>query len=354
MMIQKYRISNEPGVYEAWPDVALTRSGKLLAVFSRCRHHLDRSMTQIMLIESTDRGRSWGRRRSLTESTAGLDYYYNCPRISVLSDGTIAVTVDRVRLGRGGHEPGAASVLIFFSADDGSSWSGPIATPLAGIVPDKLCELASGRWLISAHADGGGGRLCQYLHYSDDRGKSWSPRITVADEPGLQLCEGAFVELSPNVVVCLLRENSMRGEDCRRVISYDGGASWSRAAALPLPGCHRPTPGKLADGRCFVTYRFAQGGINEPGFGKRFQNFMAALIDRESLLACDRAHAWARLIPLDYDRSVNADLGYSGWVQFPDGEIFVVSYIVDDAVDFGQIRGYSLRPDDLELPASGR
>ena len=36
-------------------------------------------------------------------------------------------------------------------------------------------------------------------------------------------------------------------------------------------------------------------------------------------------------MPVDFDRSPVADLGYSGWVQFEDGEIYIVNYIVDDA-----------------------
>jgi sialidase-1 len=46
-----------------------------------------------------------------------------------------------------------------------------------------------------------------------------------------------------------------------------------------------------------------------------------------------------------------SDTGYSGWVQFPDGEIYVVNYIVDDAPK-GQIRGYSLRKEDFLLGSS--
>jgi sialidase-1 len=51
-------------------------------------------------------------------------------------------------------------------------------------------------------------------------------------------------------------------------------------------------------------------------------------------------------MPVDYDRSPNSDLGYSGWVQFDDGEIYIASYIVDD-FPHGQIRGYSLRLEDF-------
>ena len=53
-------------------------------------------------------------------------------------------------------------------------------------------------------------------------------------------------------------------------------------------------------------------------------------------------------MPLDYDRSPVSDTGYSGWVQFDDGEIYVVNYIVDDAPN-GQIRGYSLRLEDFSV-----
>ena len=66
MSIQKFFISRDPVLYEAWPDVALTPGGKLVAVFSECIHHIDRSYTQIMLTESVDRGRTWSPKRPLT------------------------------------------------------------------------------------------------------------------------------------------------------------------------------------------------------------------------------------------------------------------------------------------------
>jgi sialidase-1 len=68
-------------------------------------------------------------------------------------------------------------------------------------------------------------------------------------------------------------------------------------------------------------------------------------------LARTREEAQVRLFPLDYDRSPVSDTGYTGWVQFEDGEIFVVNYIVDDAPR-GQIRGYGFREEDIVLPGS--
>ena len=100
------------------------------------------------------------------------------------------------------------------------------------------------------------------------------------------------------------------------------------------------------DGRVMITFRFMQGG--KGWLGTWTQNFFAAVTDRESLLARAREDAWTRIMPLDYDRSLRSDLGYSGWVQFPDGEIYTVSYIVDDWPR-GQIRGYSFNPDAFAL-----
>jgi sialidase-1 len=53
-------------------------------------------------------------------------------------------------------------------------------------------------------------------------------------------------------------------------------------------------------------------------------------------------------MPVDYDRSPDSDTGYTGWVQFDDGEIYIVNYIMDDAPK-AQIRGYSLKPSDIVL-----
>ena len=89
-----------------------------------------------------------------------------------------------------------------------------------------------------------------------------------------------------------------------------------------------------------------QGGKGWTGWWT--QNLFAALTDEESVLADSRAGAHTRILPIDFDRSPESDTGYSGWVQFEDGEIYIVNYIVDDAPK-GQIRGYSLRMEDLIL-----
>ncbi len=39
---------------------------------------------------------------------------------------------------------------------------------------------------------------------------------------------------------------------------------------------------------------------------------------------------YTRILPIDFDRSLRSDLGYSGCVRFDDGEIYIVNYILDD------------------------
>ena len=345
-MIQKFTVSRDDSIYEAWPDVCLTSSGKLVCVFSQCPYHTDRSTTQIMLTESTDRGRTWTPKRPLTEKTEGYPIY-NCARISELRDGRLVVVVDKLHAPEKSSDPEGCINLLYFSDDDGATWSEPVETAARGIVPDKLLELDSGRWLLAAHyrpPEGGG--LTQRVWYSDDKGETWSDPVILAKREGLNLCEVSILPVRDKLVG-FMRENSAQGWDCFKAISEDEGETWGEVIALPLPGCHRPVSGRLQDGRIMVTYRFMQGGAG--GFGKKQQNFFSAVLNEDSVLAPTRHEAWARIMPIDYDRSPKSDTGYSGWVQFDDGEIYIVTYIVDDA-PAAQIRGYSLRPEAFVLP----
>jgi hypothetical protein len=353
-MVEKFLISRDDSLYHAWPDVTIAPEGALLCVFTECTHHGDRSYTRIMLCRSTDRGRTWSGKQPITEPLRGrppADPYWNCARIGTLSDGSIYVLVDRIQ-GREQQHTGRQETLMLLSPDAGRSWSAPAVLPMHGIVPDRLIELKrgrhAGRWVISCHAnlptgDGQPGWF-QRCWLSDDRGRTWSEPVVIAHRPDLQLCEGSVCELPGGELVCLMRENSWRGLDAFKSVSRDGGKTWSPPVEFPLPGCHRPVVTMLHSGEALITYRFAQGGKGWVGWYT--QNTMAALASVESLLAERRADAQTRILPLDFDRSPQSDGGYTGAVQFDDGEIYVVNYIVDDAPK-GQIRGYALRRSDF-------
>ncbi|MCD6519140.1 MAG: exo-alpha-sialidase [Anaerolineae bacterium] len=356
-MIQKFTVARDDEIYEAFPDVALTHGGRLVCVFAECTHHVDRSYTCIMYTVSEDRGRTWAPKRPLTEPLHGdprRDPYWNCPRISTLSDGRLVVVVDRIA-GRNEGVGGEQSNWLWFSADEGESWEGPYETPIYGIVPDRVVELRQGpyrgRWLVSAHTvlqTPQGPLWAERCWASDDAGQTWRGPFTIASERGLLLCEGSALELPGGELVCFLRENSGQGLDAFKALSYDGGEHWEGPYRMPMPACHRPVAGMLQSGRVMITHRYMQGGSR--GMGWRTQNLFAALTDVPSCLAREREQAHTRILPLDYDRSPASDTGYSGWVQFPDGELYVVNYLLDDAPK-AYIRGYALREEDFLLEA---
>ena len=211
--------------------------------------------------------------------------------------------------------------------------------PITGIVPDKITELDSGRIIVSAHFfSAKTHKLEQYLVYSDDGMKTWSEQITVASHPDLNLCEVSILQ-HEGVLVAFLRENSGKGYDVYKTISYDEGETWSELYNTPMDAGHRPVSGKLQDGRTMVTYRFIPR-VTTATF--------VAFLNSEDLLTTERQSQRIRIMPLDYDRNPAPDMGYTGWVQFDDGEIFVVNYVKDDA-EKAYIRGYKFTLSDVEL-----
>ena len=357
-MIERFIISRDLRWHHAFPDVTLTVGGKLVCVFAECTHHGDRSHTRILLSDSDDRGRSWSACRGRTKPTSReIDgYMWNCPRISTLSDGRLVAVCDRVtQVDEADHSSAPEqSNWLWFSDDGGPTWTGPHPTPVVGIVPDQLIELKhgkhAGRWLLGAHTR----TFCdpsmvgaQRLWYTDDHGNTWRGPITIAQHDSLWLCEGSTVELPTGELVCFLRESSGSGLDCHKTISIDGGDTWSEPVRCPLPACHRPVAGMLRSGRLLITHRFMQGGKGWVGWWA--QNRFAALTDAASALSTRREQAHTRIMPLDSDRSPKSDTGYTGWVQFDDGEVYATNYIVDDHHPLAQIRGYAFDESDLAL-----
>jgi sialidase-1 len=356
-MIEKFTVSRDDSIYEAFPDVALTGTGRLVCVFEECTHHRDRSYTRIMYATSDDRGVTWEAKRPLTDPARSdperTKPFWNCARVVALSDGRLATVADKVGGRREGAFGGIQSNWLFFSDDDAETWSGPHETPVTGIVPDRLIELQhgahAGRWILSAHTILGTPEdplWAERCWLSDDEGQTWSGPHTIAAMPGLKLCEGSVMEMPGGELICFLRENSALGLDAYKAISTDGGLTWSDPVPFPLPGCHRPVAGMLDSGKILITHRFMQGGKGWVGWWT--QNFFAAITDTESCLAESREEAHTRILPLDFDRHPESDTGYSGWVQFEDGMIYVVNYILDDAPK-AQIRGYTLNERDFLL-----
>ena len=210
-MIRKITVSRDESVYEAWPDVTRTQSGKLLAVFTECEHHLDRNRSRLVLKESFDDGETWGEKIRFTpiaEKKPGETFsFFNCARVGTLSGNRSYVICDKIS----GDESSKAEIYVWLSYDEGKKWNEPIRVPLCGIVPDKITELDSGRLLVSAHFKSAtSGKLVQYLVYSDDGMKTWSDPVVVASDPRYNLCEVSVLPCG-DTLVAFLRENSNIG-----------------------------------------------------------------------------------------------------------------------------------------------
>jgi BNR repeat-like domain len=342
-MIIKYPIARDDIWYLAWPDVALHAGNRLVCVFASCSHHGNRDRTQIMCTNSDDRGQTWSAPQAITAETRGDPQtvpYWNCPRITALADGRMLVVVDRITQ----DGAGVADNVLITSVDGGRTWGAPAAIPVEGIVHGPH----AGRWLVSAHARADAQwRSQQRVWWSDDQGATWQGPAVIARSAELWHCEGSILELPGGELACFLRENSCTGIDCHVALSRDSGLTWGEPWRFPLPGCHRPVAGLLDTGEVLITHRFLQGGQGWIGWWT--QNTFVALTDTTSVLAGERCRAHTRIMPLDFDRSPQSDCGYTGWVQFADGGIYVVNYCVDDW-HRGQIRGYSFRREDLLLP----
>lgn len=236
---------------------------------------------------------------------------------------------------RFGSEP--PIVHMWVSSDDACSFDGPVTTAAEGIVPDRLCELDNGTWLLAAHRGfPPHWRLVQRLWISTDEGKTWEGPVVVGDAEGLNLCEASIVQLDSGELVAYMRENSGKGRPAFKSISRDRGQTWDGPHETLMDGAHRPTAGLLPSGNVLVTYRYF------PGRGVGKLNTFAYLESQASALEPERAKQAGSILPIDHDRSPRADSGYTGWVVLPDGvTVFVVNYIVDDAPT-AQVRGYYL------------
>jgi sialidase-1 len=338
--IQTFVVSDDRSIYECHPDLAMGTDGnRLIAVFTeRTHHYFNREFSRIVCCVSDDRGRTWSEKRPLTESSKGLGFYFDAPRISNLGDGRLCILSSRIPMDGGEEAAERYPLQYFFSTDNGESWTERADLPIYGIAPDQVLRLNNGRIIVSAHHFVEG-FLDQYLIYSDDNGATWSDMIHVAGEKGYHYCEVSILPLSDGkTLTAFLRENSWTGEPCKRAVSYDNGETWSPLPDFPLPGCHRPVAQKLISGKILLLWSACL-----PGMGRHLT--FGTLFDEDQAVA--ESPQGLRTFQLDCDRSPYPDTGYTGFAQYPDGEIYAVNYIADNACDCAQIRGYSFRQDAI-------
>ncbi len=356
--MHKLTVSRDDDVYEAFADVARAPDGALVCTYRESMAHAPWPFSRVIVRRSEDGGYSWLPRQVLLEKHLDRgEERLNCSRIAALSDGTLLLVID-LEPAQGGLGTAGVRNLFFRSRDSGRTWEGQEDPGVGdGIVP-SLKELSNGDLLLGlTRQRSPGGTLAelteeQVVYRSGDQGHTWEGPHLVPGRPGLRLNEGDFAEMDDGAVVCYMREDG-EGLTGWKSLSTDGGRTWSEAYRSQMLSCRgRPSVGRLRSGEIAVTYRFCSGVSTSLAL---YVETPAEAVRRTEPRPDDYRTDYhqARFAFLDNDRSLHPDSGYSGWVQLPSGDLYVVNYITDDAPR-PYIRGYIVsRYDWFLFPEGG-
>lgn len=259
---KSYDIWRSPDRFTKNPDIAETKEGRLLLVYSDNDQHWSQRNQIITILASDDGGISW---RKLSEvDNADLtqgDERLVTPRLTALSDGRLAVIIDHDDFGHF-HEAQPCGNWIYWSYDGGRTWTQHQAAAIPGFEPDRIMELPDGSLSVITHLMRGQSmEFAVVMSRSFDGGRTWREYSTVAHDGYHRFCEGALVLLDGGrEYAVLMRENHCAGFACYVAFSRDGGRNWTQPQQLPFH-FHRPYAKQLADGRVLVTGRNMLGGI---------------------------------------------------------------------------------------------
>ena len=401
-------VSRNDDLYECFPDVALCDDGTLVCVYRECMFHAPFPFSRLVCRRSLDGGQSWLRRQIIDECVVSPELFeesrswlseeaiagyeetrarvtdarrvgasMNCPRLLRLHDGQLLMVVDyRFGVPQGEHR----WVNLFYrSFDSGATWRGPEDPGVHDALVPSLAELRDGGLILGlARETGSVGGLrfeTQFVYFSEDQGTSWSepvpiPALPTAEQrimPGyrrwLGFGEGCFVELEEGTILGILRADSL-GQGYK-VLSKDRGRTWSGPFATQMIGLEgRPKVGLLSSGEVCCTYRI---GLPNEMLALHLMTQEGALLEdvqptvprlplpEDRAGVHDPSQPWYMreyypgcTIILDQDRSVHRDCGYSGWVELPNGDLYVVDYCHDDA-SRAHIRSYRVSREDIIL-----
>ena len=397
MPVEKFTISRDDSVYECFPHLCRTKSGRIILTYRESNGHVASDYCRLIVRYSDDAGETWSERNVITESeiSSGPVCVCNCPKIQQLKDGRILLLCDRYDFPPGEWYVENQSRLAFwFSDDEGESFSEPEATDVRGICPDEIVELPDGRWLMLTAIRDSQDHILQMLTISRDKGQTWEEPYPLTLNPDYEIDEGSIVQMPGGELVSYQRDDS--GRPLQKVISKDGGITWEgpfdtlNPAAIGMPIARLTqdnlvlvtgrfgVPGRWRVDMSEETWekRIAKRGIVIPkvadnaanmrfvdavertpymketetelvlGVGGSSIHTFAFLEPIESALNPNLGEQKGLVLPLDLDASPFADSGYTGWVEYERGKFLAVNYINDDA-PLAQIRGYRFGLEDF-------
>ena len=396
--VEKFTISRDDTVYECFPHLCRTRSGRILLTYRESNGHVACEFCRLIVRHSDDGGHTWSDRLVIADEKRNGDVMgtWNCPKIQQLKDGRILLLCDIYDYppGEWGVE-NDTRIVLWYSNDEGQSFSDPHQTPVSGICPDQVTEMPDGRWILPTNMrHTGSDRLFQSLNVSQDQGATWDPPTDIGEGSDQELDEASIVRMPSGELVSYQRQDS--GRPLQKMISKDGGHSWEGPFDTLNPAAiGMPIAGLTEHGFVLITGRYglpsrwrvdmsdetwakriAKRGIVIPkvpdcepntrfinriergpymtetdteivmGMGGSSVHTFAYLEPVESALSPDRSHQKGLILPLDLDTSPFADSGYTGWVETEPGRFLVANYINDNA-PLAQIRGYRFGLEDF-------
>ncbi len=400
----RLNVSQHDNIYECFPDIVRTPDGSMVVVYRESMMHAPFPFSRVVVRRSTDDGRRWSERKILLE-TVGRDEIVeksrpwlasdaitgyeesrarikedwqigagiNCPRMICLGDGTIFLVADVAKI-----IDDAGSVIwknyAWRSTDNGLTWKGPelIKVP-DGLVP-SLTQLRNGDVLLGLNTPA---KDNPFFCRSSDGACTWSEPVFIPCNDKMHMTETNYLELDDGTIIGIARnwitERENRPTGGIKVISNDGGKTWRGPFETWLVGLNgRPKAGLLASGEVCITYRCA---IPNEGFAMhvmtqenaKFEE-LGDRIERRPMpediparIAAETGEVRSQHLTTYYagrtlfispERGVYGDCGYSGWVQLPSGEIYIVDYSIDDA-PLARIRAYIVSRSDYILFPEG-
>jgi len=256
-----YAIWRSPGRFTKNPDLVQAPDGRLLLVYSDNDAHWSRVDQILTILESADGGLTWTKLSEVDRAVlARGDERLVTPRLSALSDGRLAVLVDRDDFGHF-HEDQPCGIRLYWSRDGGRSWGPPQDTGVPGFEPDRVVELPDGRLaIVTQLVRRRSQEIGVAIYDSRDGGRTWGELGSVAHDGYHRHCEGALAVLDGGrELACVMRNENNGGWPGFVAFSRDGGRNWTAPAMTPFH-FHRPYARQLPDGRTLVTGRNALGG----------------------------------------------------------------------------------------------
>ena len=176
--------------YLAFPDVAVAQDGTLVCAYFEGDKHSP-TWSNVVIKTSSDLGQTWSPPQILARSDMHRDgFCWNCPRISSLPDGRLFLMCDWE------DQSEQRATWRWYSRDSGTTWSDPKQILWAGLCPDRVVALSSGRLLTTINCDEsyipegvqvpeqGGDR--QIMFCSDSGGETWRPHAVVWAEDEME------------------------------------------------------------------------------------------------------------------------------------------------------------------------